>query len=109
MRDGEPATSTEPSRGRPATWARRHRRRIGLLGAAGALALTAVWLVVVPDKADDVGGLQAALIRWGHPACWLLLAVVGLLVAVDGPARARTACAYAALGCYAAFLVAVLI
>ena len=86
------------------TWARRRRRALGLIGAAMAVALAGLWLVVVPAKVETAVGLQEAAIRWGHPACWALLAVLGVLVAADAPKRARNGVGAAAAVCYAAFL-----
>jgi hypothetical protein len=94
---------------RAAAWARRHRRALALTGAAVALCLTVVWLVVVPGKAESTTGLQEAAIRWGHPASWALLALLGALVAADAPERARSAVGLAAAACYAAFLAGLLL
>ena len=86
----------------------RRRRRLALAAAAVALVLTAVWLVVVPGKAEETTGAQAALIRYGHPACWVLLAAAAVAYAAGRPDTSRTL-GYAALACYAAFLLAVLL
>lgn len=83
----------------------RRQRILGLAGAAVAAILTVVWLVVVPEKADEVGGVQAALIRYGHPACWALLAGAGVAYAAGRPHTSRLL-GYAALACYVAFLLA---
>ena len=83
----------------------RRRRTLGLVGAAVATVLAVVWLVVVPEKADEASGLQAALIRYGHPACWALLAGAGVAYAAGRPHTSR-ALGYAALACYAAFVLA---
>ncbi len=68
--------------------------------------MTAVWSVVVPERAATTAGLQAAAIRYGHPLCWALLVVVGVLTAIGAPRQARDTCAYAAGASYAAFLAA---
>ena len=81
------------------------RRTLGLVGAAVAAVLAVVWLVVVPEKADEASGLQAALIRYGHPACWALLAGAGVAYAAGRPHTSRVL-GYAALACYAAFVLA---
>jgi hypothetical protein len=83
---------------------RRHRT-LGLVGAAVAAVLTVVWLVVVPEKAEEASGVQAALIRYGHPACWALLAGAGVAYAAGRPHTSRIL-GYAALVCYAAFILA---
>ena len=77
---------------------------MGLASAAAAAGMTGVWLVVVPEKADQTSGLQELAIRWGHPLCWALLAVAGVLFALGAPKRVRDGFCYAAAGCYAAFL-----
>ncbi|MBC7292065.1 MAG: hypothetical protein H5T83_12130 [Actinotalea sp.] len=86
--------------------AERHRGVVGVGLAAGATALTVTWLVVVPEKADGVGPLQAGLLRFGHPACWALLATSALAWAVRAPRRAVEWPARGALVAYAAFLAA---
>lgn len=95
-----------PRLGEAAAWTRRHRRIVGALGAVAAAGMTALWLCVVPDKADATTGVQSALIRWGHPGSWAFLASVGLCVALDAPRAAREPLAWAALGSYGAFLLA---
>lgn len=84
------------------------RRRVilGLGGALAAAGMTALWLVVVPDKADTTDGLQSAAIRYGHPGTWALLCLLGMLVAADAPPRARTVVGGLSLASYAAFLAA---
>ena len=85
------------------------RRVLGLAGAAAAAGLTALWCVVVPEKAEATQGLQSFLIRWGHPASWACLAGLGLLVAFDASSRVRGAVAAASLVAYASFMAALLI
>ncbi|WP_106848429.1 hypothetical protein [Blastococcus sp. Marseille-P5729] len=85
-------------------WTHRHRRPLGLTFAAAAAGMTGLWLVMVPAKAEQTSGLQEFAIRWGHPACWALLAAVGLLVAAGAPKRVRDGAAIAAAICYAAFI-----
>jgi hypothetical protein len=85
------------------------RRTLALAGSVVAAGLSALWVVVVPDKAEATTGLQALAIRWGHPGSWALLAVLGAAVAADAPVRLRSALAWSALACYAAFVVALLL
>ena len=92
--------------GDPAPWHRRHRRLVGLAGAALALGMTVVWVAVVPDKAETTTGLQSWALRWGHPASWACLTGAGAAFAVDAPRRVRELLAWSALGTYAAFLLA---
>lgn len=87
---------------------RRNRRALGVVGALIAAALAVVWILVVPEQAATTTGVQSAVIRWGHPLCWALLAVVGILIAVDAPRRIRDAVALLAAGSYAAFLIGML-
>lgn len=102
---GDPDTGvprTDPARRTSA------RRALGAAGGVVAAGMAVLWTVVVPGRAEHVTGLQEVAIRVGHPACWALLAVTGLLVAVDAPRRLRDASAYAAVIAYAVFLVALL-
>lgn len=89
-------------------WHVRHRRLLGLGGAAVAAGMTALWLVVVPDKAATTEGVQSLAIRVGHPLSWALLSALGLSVAAGAPRRVRDALAWSALAAYAGFLVALL-
>ncbi|WP_168916574.1 hypothetical protein [Microcella flavibacter] len=84
----------------------RHRRAVGITGAALALALAALWVVVVPGEAAEAQGVQYFALRWAHPLCWLLLAVAGVLHASRAPDRLRDAALWAALAAYGAFLLA---
>ena len=89
-------------------WMRRRRRPLGAVGAVIAAGMSALWVVVVPDRVDTVTGVQEVVIRWGHPVCWALLAIVGILVAVAAPKRIRDVVAVLAAGSYAAFVIAML-
>ncbi|WP_458779308.1 hypothetical protein [Arthrobacter sp. D3-16] len=71
--------------------------------------MTTLWLVVVPEKADQTAGLQELAIRWGHPFCWAFLAAAGILFALDAPKRIIDAAFFAAAGCYAAFLAGIVL
>lgn len=88
-------------------WARRHRRPLGVIGAVVAAGMSALWVVVVPE-AEAASGVQEAAIRWGHPLCWALLAIVGVLVALGAPRRIRDGVALLAGGSYAAFVIGML-
>jgi hypothetical protein len=93
-------------RARLALWVERHRVVVGAAAAVVAGALTVTWLVVVPDKVDSAGPLQAAVLRYGHPACWALLAVAATAWATRAPRPAIEWPARAALVAYVAFLAA---
>lgn len=98
--DGDAAA--EPT----APWYLRHRRAVGLAGAALAAVLTVVWVVVVPDKADETTGLQSWAVRLAHPLTWALLTAFGLAFAAGAPRRLLDTLAWSALGCYGVFLLA---
>lgn len=85
------------------------QRRLGFAGAVVAAAMTGLWLLVVPDKAESAAGLQSLALRFGHPAAWALLTAVGLSVATGGLRAVRDGLAWAALGCYGAFVAALLL
>lgn len=98
---------TDPSCGRlPSSPTHSPTRRValGVGGGVVAAGMAVLWWFVVPDKADTAGGLHAAAIRYGHPATWSLLALLGVLVATDAPARVRTVVGALSAACYAAFL-----
>lgn len=87
----------------------RRRRMLGSAGALAALGMTALWLTVVPDKAEATDGLQSMAIRYGHPVSWGALAALGLLVATDAPRPLRSAAGAVSLGSYVAFLAALVL
>lgn len=105
---GSTSTGTPAGPGRPA-WHHRHRRLLGLVGAAVAAGTAALWVVVVPDRAETTEGLQSLAIRFGHPISWALLSALGLAVAAGAPRRVRDALAWSALAAYLAFLLALLL
>ena len=91
--------AAQPRRRAPAAW-----------GAAGlATVLAVLWLLVVPEKVASVSGWQEAVIRWGHPLCWILLAALAVVLALGASPRVRTVTAVAAALCYATLLAAVLL
>lgn len=72
-----------------------------------ALALALVWVIVWPaDRAAGTSGLRLLLLRWGHAAVWLLLAV-SFFVRGMGQEGAANVIALAALAVYLAFLGAI--
>ena len=99
---------TEDQRTGHIEWMRRNSRPLGAVGAVIATGMSALWVVVVPDKADTVSGVHEMAIRWGHPVCWALLAIVGILVAVAAPKRIRDVVALLAAASYATFVVGML-
>lgn len=86
---------------------RRHRVVVGCVAALGSTALAVTWLVVVPDKAGDVGPVQSWLLRYAHSVCWALLAVAAGGWAVRAPRPVMEWSARGALAAYVAFLAAV--
>lgn len=107
-------TRTNPANGERRTeglamaraFARRHRRPLGIAATILAAGLAVLWTQVVPDRAATAPPAQAAVIRWGHPACWALLAAAALAWALGAPRRLTETLAWLALGAYGAFLVA---
>ena len=100
-----PSISTRP-RSSLRMLVRRHRGVVGGVAALGATALAVTWLVLVPEKAGDVGPVQSWLLRYAHSLCWALLAVAagGWAAAAPRPATQWPACG--ALAAYVAFLAA---
>lgn len=98
-------TPTGP-RARVADLVEQHRTVVGGGAAVVAAALAVTWVVVVPEKADEVGPLQSAVLRYAHPACWSLLAVAASAWALRAPRAVVEWPARGALVAYAAFLVA---
>lgn len=88
--------------------ARGWRPARGLVVAFAVLAagMSVLWLVVVPEQAGDAQGWRLAALRWGHSACWALLAVAAATHAAGGPRRLVSGAARAGLAAYLAFLAA---
>lgn len=99
--------TTNPSPARP--FLTRHRTSLAVGGLIVSLGLAALWLVVVPERAESTTGVQSWLIRYGHSLCWALLATTAALVLARAPKRAIDLTAWAALAAYAAFLGATLL
>ena len=107
-------TSTTPSDDRPSTtgvhrMVERHRTLVGITAAVVCAVLAVVWAVVVPEQAEQASPLRSAVIRLGHPLCWGLLSVTGVLFAARAPRRWVGTAAYAALAAYGAFVLALLL
>ena len=101
-----PSVPVSDARARLAERVERHRGVVGVAAAVVAGALTVTWLVVVPEKADAAGPLQAAVLRYAHPVCWALLAAAATAWAARAPRPAVEWPARAALAAYVAFLAA---
>lgn len=86
-------------------WMLAHRGAVGWTGAGLALAIAIVYFFVVPAEASAVSGLPWAILRFGHSAVWILLALTGAGFALRWPDKLVTVFAWSALACYAAFLV----
>ena len=87
----------------------RHRRLVGGVAGGTAAVLAALWLFVVPQKADEVAGIQRALIQYGHSLCWVLLSAAAFLYAAQAPRRFIETAAWSALAAYIAFLLALVL
>jgi len=103
-------TRTPPSE--PAaerSWVARHRVALGLAGAVAAGGMAVLWSVVVPERAETTAGWRSAAIRYGHPATWALLSLLGVLVAAGAPRRLRSVVGAMSIASYAAFLAAMVL
>lgn len=107
-------TSTTPSDDSPSTTGvrtllERHRTLVGSAAAVVCAVLAVVWAVVVPEQAEQASPLRSAAIRLGHPLCWGLLSLAGVLYAARAPRRWVETAAYAGLAAYGAFVLALLV
>ena len=84
-----------------------YRTLIGVVASAGAAVLAVVWLFAVPDKANDVGGIQAWAIRFAHSLCWVFLSTALALYAVRAPRRFIELTGWLGMLAYAVFILAV--
>ncbi len=103
-----PATSTGP-RSFLGMLVQRHRGVVGGVAALAATALAVMWLVLVPEKASEVGPVQSWLLRYAHSVSWALLAVGAGGWALRVPAPLTRWSSRGALVAYAAFLAALLL
>lgn len=87
----------------------RHRTLLAATGLAVSVGLALLWLVVVPERANETTGVQSWLIRYAHSLCWALLAMVAVLVLARAPQRAIDTAAWSALAAYVAFVAATLL
>ena len=86
--------------------------RRGLVAVAAgtiATALAVLWLFVVPEKADEVAGIQSWAIRYGHSVCWMLLAAASVLYGLRAPRRLTESAAWMGLVAYVAFILALVL
>ena len=84
-----------------------HRTVVGVVASAGAAVLAVVWLFAVPDKANEVGGIQAWAIRYAHSLCWAFLSTALALYAVRAPRPFIELAGWLGMLAYAAFILAV--
>lgn len=77
------------------------------LGSA-SMVLAVLWFLVWPEDrvGGDTGGLERAVLRWGHGLVWLLLAAMWFLKAsrVTALRRPSDVCGYLAGASYLVFL-----
>ena len=83
----------------------RHRKVVALIGVVVALCVAGLYLVYVPEEVAQVDVFRAAILRFGHSLCWVLLAIAGVLWGLQRGARAIAPLLYAALTVYAVFMV----
>ena len=84
-----------------------HRTLVGAVASAVAAVLAVVWLFAVPDKANEVVGVQAWAVRYAHPLCWAFLSTALALYAVRAPRRFVELTGRLGMLAYAAFILAV--
>lgn len=84
----------------------RHRGAVGGAASLCAAALAVTWLVVVPEKAGQVGPVQSWLLQYAHSLCWALLALGAGGWAARAPHMSTRWAARGALAAYVAFLTA---
>ena len=70
-----------------------------------AAAVAAVYLFVLPEKAEGEHLLTQVILRYGHSLCWVLLAVAAALFAANASPRVVARFAYAVLFVYAMFII----
>lgn len=90
------------------TFLDRHRPALAVAATVVSLAVAVTYLFVVPVQAATASGWVRLLLRYGHSACWVLLAAASLCWLFGAPRPGRVL-AWAALACYGAFLAAVLL
>lgn len=84
-----------------------YRWPVAIAGTAVCLVVAAIYVVIWPS--DDAAGLAGAhrfVLRWAHPAVWVVLAAACLLFGGRAPAVATRRVAAVGLGLYVAFVVA---
>ena len=84
------------------------RTLISVAGAISAAAVAVLWLVVVPEKADEVAGIHSWAIRYGHSVCWTSLSAASVLYGLRAPRHWTQTAAWLGLSAYVAFLLALL-
>lgn len=82
----------------------KHRIAFGTSAVIIALAVAALYYVVVPEEAAHAVGIQRFILLYGHTICWLLLATAGSLWTLNKARSAQVFFAYAALGSYVIFM-----
>ena len=85
-----------------------NRALIGVLAMLISLILAITFYRIVPDKAEESEGLQAAALRYGHALSWASLAEAGLASALVGRGLWFTLAVTGAAVCYLVFITALL-
>lgn len=101
---GCPAGTAPPSSLK--TLVARHRRPVGGAATVVATASSLTWIIVVPEKADDAGLIQAWLLQYGHSTCWAFLAIAAGGWDVHAPRPVTASSARVALVAFILFLLA---
>jgi drug/metabolite transporter (DMT)-like permease len=86
-----------------------HHRLAGSVVSMGALAVAAIYFVVIPEQASRAEGLVKVLLLYGHGLCWLLIAMASMLWAINKNNRWSPRLLYVALAVYAAFLISMFV
>ena len=89
-----------------AQWIEAHRPWVAGVALVGALSMTVLWSIIVPETTNQASGLRWFVLRWGHAACWAALSLAVFTWTVRGPSVLSQGFAWGGLACYGGFLLA---